>query len=806
MNANFRIIVWLVLLTLTVGSAKSIAAIEIDGIESRNDTKCFYQNPAEKWDEGFPIGNGYIGAMVLGTLPQERIALNHGRLWREKKLKDRENPKVAHHLPMIRQMFFEGKIIEASEAAIELLGVQQFNEALGERRSGPDPFQPVGDLLISFPGHEDATGYRRELDLSTGIATVTYVYNGVTYSRDVFASRTDGVIVVRISADKPGSISSRIELSRIEDPDCTITPWAKGDRIGFVGEFVENVRFAAEATVLTKGGQLLAVNEGAAQINIEKADEVLILVCIATDKETNDSKAYCSSHLDKVSQKADFTAMVKSHALDHQRLFNRANLSFGEDPRSDIPIDQRLSQIKTGEPDLGLVSLYFHLGRYLLISSSRPGGVAANLRGIWNDVLEPPWSGDYHYDFNVQMNYWPAEVCNLSECAEPFFDHVEQSLPAARVAAKNLYDCRGIYIPLTNDAALKCLKTEGRWSEWTGAAAWVAQHFWWHWEFTGDEDFLRHRAYPLYKEIGLFYQDYLVKDPREDSPHYGKLVTVPSQSPENFFVGGTEPVSLCIGATMDFQLIYEVFTNLIDASKILNVDADKRPEWQYVLDNIPPLQVGRHGQLQEWLEDYEEGEVQHRHRSHLYAVYPGDQITIERTPRLARAAYVSVERRIQGSPRYEASAGGLWMAGIWSRFEEPDMAEVGVRAEIARCGPNIVRYRTIEKNYGIPAVIAEMLLQSHNGVIKLLPALPKAWPTGQVKGLRARGGFEVDIAWQDGELTQAKIKSLIGRDCRIRSASPLTVEISGTTVKTSEVESAIFEFSTRSGNVYTLTP
>ncbi|MFC1739396.1 glycoside hydrolase family 95-like protein [Planctomycetota bacterium] len=507
-----------------------------------------------------------------------------------------------------------------------------------------------------------------------------------------------------------------------------------------------------------------------------------------------------------MSKKVDFTAMVKSHVLEHQRLFSRVDLSLGEATRSDIPIDQRLSQLQAGEPDLGLVSLYFQLGRYLLISSSRPGGLAANLRGIWNDMLDPPWSADYHYDFNLQMNYWPAEVCNLSECAEPLFDHVEKCLPAARVAAKNLYDCRGIYIPLTNDAALKCLKTEGRWSEWTGAAAWLAQHFWWHWEFTGDEQFLRNRAYPLYKDIGLFYQDYLVKDPRKDSPHYGKLVTVPSQSPENFFVGGTEPVSLCIGATMDFELIHEVFTNLIEASEILNVDADKRPEWQSVLDNIPPLQVGKHGQLQEWLEDYEEAEVQHRHRSHLYAVYPGDQITVEETPRFANAAYVSVQRRIQGSPRYEASAGGLWMAGIWARLGEPDMAEIGVRAEIARCGPNMVRYRTIDKSYGIPAIIAEMLLQSHNGVIRLLPALPKAWLTGHVKGLRARGGFEVDIAWRNGQLTQARIKSLIGSDCRIRSDVPFIIKTSGNTVKTSEVETAVFEFATSSGNIYTLTP
>lgn len=757
------------------------------------------RSPYSRGGRSLPLGNGRIAAMVYGGVERERLALNHERLWRDIKMRGRSNPEVSHYLPLIRKMFFEDKLIEASHLTHRVLGSQgvcrdEYKGKVKISHSGPDQYQPVGDMYITF-GHPEPnriTDYRRELDISTGLAKVSYRSEGVRYEREAFVSCTDDVMVVRLSADQPGCITCQIRLSRIHDPECTITPWGKGDRIGFEGEFIEKRRFDVAAAITRTGGHGRAVvADAAAAYHVDRADEVIIVLNITTDSESDVPRELCEQQLDRTGLEPEFDRMFGDHKAEHQRLFGRVELSFGGEDRSDVPTDHRLREFRRGQSDPELVALGFQYGRYILMSGSRPGGMPSPLKGLWVTPLRTRFSNDYHWDINVQENYWGAEVFNLPECHEPLFDYVDRLVPNARIAAKNLYGCRGVFIPLTTGGWGRCLKKSPGWDEWTGAAAWIAQHYWWHYEFTGDDEFLRTRAYPYMKEVARFYEDYLVPDPRPDSKHYGKLVTVPSQSPENHFVGGTHPVSLCVGSTMDFELIYDVLTHLLAASRILGVDEEERDTWQRILDQIPPLQIGRYGQLQEWLEDYEETEPGHRHLSHLFALYPGEQITLEDTPELAQAARVALKRRIEH---------GCWfismISKLWARLREGDRAE--------RYLMRMMRFSSGAYSSSFSAGVAEMLLQSHRGQIRLLPALPQSWPQGHVKGLCARGAFEVDITWDNSAVQTAVIRSKRGNRCRIRDRAPFRVLSNGQSVPTTTSEPGVLEFDTQVGGTYVL--
>jgi alpha-L-fucosidase 2 len=541
-------------------------------------------------------------------------------------------------------------------------------------------------------------------------------------------------------------------------------------------------------------------DEGWPEFRTESADEALILLSIATDHETKDPQGFSVKQIDRVLKSYDgYSSIANAHIQEYQKLFNRVSISLAGPDRSYLPINERFSQYASGEYDPGLSALFFQYGRYILLSSSGTGGLPSNLYGIWTESLRPPWSADFHHDINLQHYYWPAEVTNLQECAEPLFDYLDRCVPAARIAARNLYGCDGIFIPLTTGAWCRCLKTEpggtdlrierGGWDEWTAAAAWLAHHYWLHYEYGGDLDFLHTRAYPFMKDVALFYEDFLVPDPRSGSSHFGRLVTVPSVSPENSFEGGTRPLSIGIGSTSDFEFIYDVLTHCIKASEILNVDEDKRHTWTKILENIPPLQIGKYGQLQEWLEDYEEPEPSHRHVTHLFGIYTGDQITIEETPELAKAACASLERRLE-----HGGGGGLTPGtGIYARLREGDLAEKYLREKY-------MRFTSGETPPAGAAQIAEMLLQSHGGQIRILPALPKAWADGYIKGLRARGGFEVDIAWKEGKITETTIHSKTGGVCRILSGMPLKLKGIGTQAPQAIENSVIvYEFATQSG-------
>ncbi len=767
--------------------------------------KIWLKQPASHWVEGFPVGNGRLGAMVFGGVKKERLLLNHEWLWRGKG-RDRTVESKAKYLPKIRELFFAGKVLEAGNLANEKLG------GLGGvlRRQGiknrVDPYQPAGYLIIEFNDWGEVTEYRRELDLRDGVVQVFCADSkGRSIRRNVIAHATLPVIVVHLKANKGAKFSATVSLTRQEDPECTLDFWRKDHMFGFSGEFVEGVQFSVEARATVVGGQIVPKSERAKDgIYLQRVSEALIILTIATSNESTYPKDTTRIQLEEVN--FDWETLLDSHVSTHRSYFDRVSLDLGPG-HDELPTDERLASLKAGEQDEALLALYFQYGRYLMIASSRPGGLPANLQGIWNADLNPPWECDFHHDINLQMNYWLAEPCNLPECAEPLFDHIERFVPHGRVAARLLYGCRGVYFPIQTDPWGRATPEARGWDVWTGAAAWLAQHLWWHYEYSGDKNFLRRRAYPFMKEVAAFYETYLVRDPK------GRLVTVPSQSPENFFVGGTKPVSLCVGATMDFELIHDVLTHAIKSSEILGVDEDLRVKWTQILREIPPFQIGRFGQLQEWLEDYEEGEVGHRHLSHLFAVFPGEQITPDDTPELARAARVSLERRLEaGGCRRGWSA--AWVVCLWARLREAERAYEHLKllvSESSACNLLDVldassKLFQIDGNFGGTAAITEMLLQSHAGIIRILPALPSAWKEGHFQGLRARGGYELSVVWKNGKPKNIKVQSHLGGICRLAfvGANNCRVYCGNRPVQINIEKDNRISFETTAGQVYVI--
>jgi len=714
--------------------------------------------PAKRWLDAFPIGNGRIGAMVFGGTEVERLALNHENLWRGLTRERNIKPVAAEDLAAIRGKLLAGEWVEGAALAVEHLSGH-------ERRT--QSYQPAGDLFLRMPGHS-AADYRRALKLAGGIAEVRYRVGTVTHTREIFASSGHNVIVMHLTADEPASISGQFELSRVEDPDCALQPWTEGDRCGFAGRFTEGVGFAVSARVTLNGG-VLALGQDAS-LHFAGADEALIVLAIATDYTEPDPRAQCARLLDAAP--TDYFTLREPHVTEHRALFDRVRLEIAGDPALEaLPADERMRRLRDGGDDPAIIARYFQLGRYLLMASSRRCDQPANLQGIWNEELSPPWASDFHQDVNIQMNYWPAEACNLGECLDPFFAYLRRVTPAGERAARDLYGCRGVCLPITDDVWARATPEAPYWDVWTGAAAWLAQHLWWRYEYGLDAAFLRDEAYPFLTRVADFYEDYLVRDAQ------GRLVTAPSQSPENRFVGGADPVSLCVSATMDLLLIREILDHCLRASEILGCDPERRVKWQSILDGLPPFQVGRHGQLQEWLEDFDEVEPGHRHVSHLYGVFPGAEMTPDRLPEIYKAARVSLERRL-------AHGGGhtgwsrAWTAVLWARFLEGGMAyqhlvrlvtDFATDSLLDLHPPQIFQ---IEGNLGGAAAVAEMLLQSHGGVLRLLPALPPQWPAGSVVGLRARGGYTVDLSWRDGVLVEARVTADQAGECRIRWDCP----------------------------------